>query len=73
MRQRLVIEMEGQEEIIKEMVANIEATTIGQIGAHQVRGQVMGYSFHKEMLPGRVSGGIQIPNFLNGRRSVHNG
>lgn len=73
MKQRLVIEVEGREEAIKEMVANIEAAAIGQIGAKQARGEVTGYSYHKEMLPERGSGGVQIPDFLKGRGMAYNG
>lgn len=60
MRQRITIEIEADERVVDEVTMNIEASALGQIGAHELAG----YGIHKEILPERNFGGLQIPSFL---------
>ncbi len=64
MKRRIIIELEGDEQVVNEITVNIEATAIGQMGCHEISG----YGFHKEILPEGISGGIQLPVFMNGER-----
>lgn len=65
MKQRITIEIEADERVADEVVVNIEATAIGQFGSHELAG----YGIHKEILPERNSGGlqVQVPEFLVNR------
>lgn len=63
MRQRIMIEVEADERVADEVVRNIEATALGQFGAHELGS----YGMHKEILPEKNSGGLQMPSFLVNR------
>lgn len=63
MRKRLVIEVEGVEQTVSEIIRNIEATALGQIGSHELNA----HAIQREIVPGKVSDTIQIPGFLNGQ------
>lgn len=63
MRQRITIEIDADERVAGEVVMNIEATALGQLGSHELAG----YGIHKEILPERNSGGLRVPQFLVNR------
>lgn len=74
MRQGIIIEVEADERVADEVVKNIEATALGQFGAHELDR----YEMHKEIMPKKISSGIQVPSFLvdrpfarYGRGDVH--
>lgn len=63
MRRRITIEFGADEQTAKEVSMNIEATVLGQFGAHMLNE----FIFRKEDLPETCGVELKVPDFLMDR------
>lgn len=63
MRRKITIEFETDEQTANEVAMNIEATVLGQFGAHTLNE----FIFHKEDFPECCGAVLQVPDFLVNR------
>ncbi|MCM1258447.1 MAG: hypothetical protein NC307_11415 [Roseburia sp.] len=67
MGKKIIIELDGNEQDINEIVKNIEAVAVGEIGKHELEN----YSIRKETFPEKNSQPtIKTPLFMEERRLI---
>mgnify|MGYP001039047431 CR=1 FL=1 len=67
MGKKIMIELEGDGEVLNGIIKSIEAAAVGEIAAHELEN----YSIRKETFPGKTSGPtIKTPVFMGEGRVI---
>lgn len=67
MGKKIIIELEGDEHVLNEIIRSIETEAVSEIGTHKLES----YSIRKETFPGKNScTAIKMPMFMKERRVI---
>lgn len=64
MRQRIVIELEGEEQPLEGLSNIVRETVISAVLDYRMN-EIQDFSIRREILPEEIDGEIQVPEFIN--------